>query len=138
MPAWDTFVFLVGFVVNSLWSSVLTELTLPGICTTLRAMSTAFISSREISAAPGKVLRSLRRGSPAVVTANGKPVAILTPTSEATLARDLSALKLSRFGQALTTLQDAARRSGASRLSSAVVNAEIASARKERRQRHVA
>jgi antitoxin (DNA-binding transcriptional repressor) of toxin-antitoxin stability system len=99
---------------------------------------TTFLSSREISAAPGKVLRHLRRGSPTVVTANGKPVAILTATSDTTLERDLSALSRSRFGQALAALQDAAARSGASRLSPAVAEAEIAAARRARRRRHVA
>jgi antitoxin (DNA-binding transcriptional repressor) of toxin-antitoxin stability system len=101
-------------------------------------MSTTFLSSREISAAPGKVLRRLRRGSTTVVTANGKPVAILAATSGATLERDLSVFSRARFAQALAALQAAAANSGASRLSAGAVDTEIAAARKERRRRHVA
>lgn len=99
-------------------------------------MSTTFLSSREISAAPGKVLRRLRPGSTTVVTANGKPVAILAATSGATLERDLSVFSRARLAQALTTLQAAAARSGAARLSTKAVNTEIAAARKDRRRRH--
>lgn len=99
-------------------------------------MSTTFLSSREISAAPGKVFRRLRRGSTTVVTANGKPVAILTATSPATLERDLSVFSRARFEQSLDALRTAAASSGASRLSVGAVNTEIAAARRERRRRH--
>jgi 4-hydroxymandelate oxidase len=55
-------------------------------------MKTKWIASREFSASPGRALAAVRRAGRVVVTANGKPRAIMIPTSEETLESDLEQL----------------------------------------------
>jgi 4-hydroxymandelate oxidase len=55
-------------------------------------MKTKWISSREFSASPGRTLAAVRRAGRVLVTAHGKPKAIMIPTSEETLASDLGRL----------------------------------------------
>jgi 4-hydroxymandelate oxidase len=64
-------------------------------------MKTKWISSREFSAGPGRALAAVRRAGRVLVTSHGKPMAIMIPTSEESLASDLELLdraKKSRGG----------------------------------------
>ena len=58
------------------------------ICTTLADMKTRWLASRELSAHPGRALAAVGRSGRVLVTANGKPRAIMIPTSEATFSRE--------------------------------------------------
>jgi 4-hydroxymandelate oxidase len=65
-------------------------------------VKTKWISSREFSASPGRTLAAVRRAGRALVTAHGKPRAIMIPTSEETLASDLERLDRADPGPAST------------------------------------
>jgi prevent-host-death family protein len=60
--------------------------------TNVAGMKTEWLASREFSAHPGRALAAVSRGGRLVVTVKGKPKAIMIPTSEAPIARDLEML----------------------------------------------
>ena len=95
-----------------------------------------FLSSRELSAKPGQVLRGLRRAAPTVITANGKPVAIMVGTTEGTIATDLRRFSLGGFADALEKMRVEGVASGV-KMTMAEINAEIKAARHERRRRNL-
>lgn len=95
----------------------------------------SFVTTRELSKQPGRVMRQLRAKGPQVITQNGEPAAYLVPTSGLGIEADLDALRRLLLGRALDAVQGEAAKSGASELTEAEIEAEIASTRKERKQR---
>ena len=92
-----------------------------------------FISVRELrsrSAAVWEALDSQRR---MVVTSNGKPIAFLVATSPEIFDSTLEALQQAEALQALESIRQSARESGAAELSLDEIDAEIAAARAARR-----
>lgn len=98
-------------------------------------MKTKWIASRELSAHPGKALAAVRRAGRALVTANGKPTAIMIPTSEDTLARDLEMLDRVSLAQAVHDLRVDSVAHGTDRLTTEEIDAEVAAARASRRRK---
>jgi len=92
-----------------------------------------FITSRELSQHPGKVMRRVQADGPQVITQNGVPAAYLIPTSGRGIEDDLAALRRLLLGRALDATQVEAARAGTDTLSRSAIDAEIAAARKERR-----
>ena len=68
------------------------------------------LPSRQLAAAPGRVWKSLAEEGAVVVTKDGKPRGILTPTSDRTLLEDLQDLVFSRARRAVSALRVGARR----------------------------
>lgn len=95
----------------------------------------SFVSTRELSKQPGRVMRNLRAKGPQVITQNGEPAAYLVPTSGMGIEADLDALRRLLLGRALDAAQGDAARSGASELSAAEIDAEITASRKEHTRR---
>ncbi|MCC5790407.1 MAG: type II toxin-antitoxin system prevent-host-death family antitoxin [Opitutales bacterium] len=95
----------------------------------------SFISTRELSKQPGKVMRKASADGPQVITQNGVPAAYLVPTSGRGIEADLDALRRLLLGRALDAAQAEAARSGASELSMEEINAEIAAVRRQRKTR---
>lgn len=95
----------------------------------------SFITTRELSKQPGKVMRKASAEGPQVITQNGVPAAYLVPASGSGIEADLDALRRLLMGRALDAAQAEAARTGASELSLEEINAEIAEARKERKSR---
>lgn len=93
----------------------------------------SFVSSRELSKQPGKVMAKVSKEGPQVITQNGVPAAYLIPTSGRGIEADLDALRRLLLGRALDAAQAEAARSGTSGLSMDEINAEIETARRERR-----
>lgn len=93
----------------------------------------SFISTRELSKQPGKVMTKVSEEGPQVITQNGVPAAYLIPTSGRGIEADLDALRRLLLGRALEAAQAEAARSGVSEMSMDEINAEIATYRKERR-----
>lgn len=93
----------------------------------------SFISTRELSKQPGKVMAKVFKDGPQVITQNGVPAAYLIPTSGRGIEADLDALRRLLMGRALDAAQAQAARSGASAMTMDEINAEIAASRKERR-----
>jgi prevent-host-death family protein len=93
----------------------------------------SFISTRELSRQPGKVMRKAKAEGPQVITRNGKPAAYLIPTSGSGIEADLDALRRLLMDWALDAARVQAARTGTSELMMDEINAEIAAARSERK-----
>jgi prevent-host-death family protein len=98
----------------------------------------SFVTTRELSKQPGRVMRRLRAKGPQVITQNGEPAAYLVPTSGMGVEADLDALRRLLLGRAMDAAQGEAAKTGASELSAAEIETEIAATRKERKQRRAA
>ncbi len=105
------------------------------ICTTLVAMKTKWLASREFSAHPGRALAAVSRAGRVLVTANGKPKAIMIPTSEETFARDLEILDRVSLTQAVESIRSEAVIKGTDHLTMSEIDAEVAAVRSARRRR---
>lgn len=93
-----------------------------------------FISVRELRSGSAAVWQALEAQRRMVVTSNGKPIAFLVATSPETFESTLEALRQAEALQALESIRQSARESGAAELSLDDIDAEIAAARAARRQ----
>lgn len=93
------------------------------------------ISSRVLAASPGKVWGVLQKEGSLVITKDGKPRAILVPTSEETLLEDMQDQVRSRARRAVSAIRREAARRGVATLTMEEIDAEIAATRKARRVR---
>ena len=104
-------------------------------CTTLTGMKTKWLASREFSASPGRALAAVSRAGRVLVTANGKPKAIMIPTSEETYASDLAMLDRVALTRAVEAIRIDSVVNGTDALTMEQIDAEIASARTARRRK---
>ena len=105
------------------------------ICTTLPGMKVKWIPSRELSAHPGRALAAVSRAGRVLVTANGKPRAIMIPTSEETFARDLEMLDRVTLTRAVEAIRADSVMNGTDDLTLEEIGAEVAAVRNSRRRR---
>ena len=91
-----------------------------------------FVSVRELRSRSAAVWKALSNERDLVVTSNGKPIALLSATSEATLEESLAALRRARAQAAVSAMQQASLKTGADRMSPEEIDAEIEAARSER------
>lgn len=105
------------------------------ICTTLAGMKTKWLASREFSAHPGRALAAVGRAGRVLVTANGKPKAIMIPTSEETFSRDLEMLDRVALTQAVEAIRSDSVVNGTDALTMEEIDAEVAAVRTARRRR---
>ena len=98
-------------------------------------MKTKWLASRELSARPGRALAAVGRAGRVLITANGKPKAIMIPTSEATLARDLAMLDRVALTQAVEAIRADSVVQGTDALAMGEIDAEIAATRAVRRRK---
>jgi antitoxin (DNA-binding transcriptional repressor) of toxin-antitoxin stability system len=95
-------------------------------------MKTKWLASRELSARPGRALATVRRSGRVLVTANGKPTAIMIPTSEETFARDLEMLDRVTLAQAVESIRADSVRQGTDALTMEDIDSEIRATRANR------
>lgn len=91
------------------------------------------IPSRELSARPGAVWEMLAKEDAVVVTRDGIPLGVLSPTSPETLLEDVADAVFLRARRAVSQIRDDANRSGLAAMTSDEIDEEIRQARKERR-----
>jgi antitoxin (DNA-binding transcriptional repressor) of toxin-antitoxin stability system len=91
-----------------------------------------FVSVRELSTKPKEVWQKIK-GDDIIITSNGKPIAILSGVTEASLDRELRALRRGRALLALEEMQEAAAAGGLNKWTSGKIEAEIKAVRKSRR-----
>lgn len=91
------------------------------------------ISVRDFRGKSASVWRELNRCGELVVTSNGKPIAIVTPTSERELEDSLMSLRQAKAIQALAELHEASVRHGTDQLSDDDIEREIDAVRNKRR-----
>jgi len=97
-------------------------------------MKTKWIASREFSASPGRALAAVSKAGRVLVTANGKPKAIMIPTSEGTFASDLELLDRVDLARAIAAIRSDAVTNGTDSLSMKEIDAEVAAVRAARRR----
>lgn len=105
------------------------------ICTTLETMKTKWLASREFSAHPGRALAAVSRSGCVLVTANGKPKAIMIPTSEETYSSDLEMLDRVALTRAVEAIRNDSVVAGTDALTMEQIDAEVASVRAGRRRK---
>lgn len=96
-----------------------------------------FVTVRELRAESAKVWAKIEAGEEVVITRNGKPFALLVNTKPEELEATLRAVRGRRFDATLRKMQAHAEEQGVSAMSMDEIDAEIALARKERRERNV-
>jgi prevent-host-death family protein len=94
-----------------------------------------FVTVRELRAESAKVWAKIEAGEEVVITRNGKPFALLVNTKPEDLENTMRALRWSRFDRLLAESQKRAAESGLDKMTMDEIDAEIAAARKERRER---
>ena len=91
-----------------------------------------FVSTRELRNNPGYV-RDLARDDELVLTANGKPVALVLGIKEDELEETTRAIRQARARLAVLRMRKSAAQSGRNRMSGAAINAEIRAVRSKRK-----
>jgi prevent-host-death family protein len=95
-----------------------------------------FVTARELRAESAKVWEKLEAGEEIVVTRNGKPFAVLVHTEPQELEATLRAIRAERFAATVRKMQQQAAEQGLDKMTMDEIDAEIAAARKERRERN--
>ena len=91
-----------------------------------------FVSVRELRGQSASIWKELAEVKDLVITTDGKPIALLSATSEETLEESLVAVRRARALAAVTAMQQASVKAGTDRLTLNEVNAEIDAVRKSR------
>jgi len=94
-----------------------------------------FVTIGELLAEPGKVWDKIAAGKPVVIVRDGEPVATMTPTLSSEMKDKLRALLSAKFDAALRAMQHHSVETGLDKMTLEEINAEIAAARKEIRER---
>ena len=91
-----------------------------------------FISVRDLRSKSAQIWKRLAEEKEIVLTSNGKPIAILSITSEDTLEESLSAIRSARAMAAVEAVQMKSASAGKERISLDEINSEIQISRKQR------
>ncbi len=91
-----------------------------------------FLSVRDLRSKSAEIWKQLPREQEMVVTSNGRPIAILTATSESTFEESLSALRTARAIEAVADMQRTSVEKGVDQTSLSDINREIKSVRNKR------
>lgn len=95
-----------------------------------------FVTTKELRAESGAVWKKLEAGEDIVITRNGKPFALMVCTEPTAVESQLRALRWDRFDRLLAKQHARAAELGLDKMTMKEINAEIAVARKERRERN--
>lgn len=91
-----------------------------------------FVSVRDLRGKSAEIWRCLTQIKEMVITSNGKPIAIISATSEETLEESLAAIRTARAMAAVEAMQMKSVGSGKDRLNLNDINTEIKVSRKAR------
>ena len=91
-----------------------------------------FVSVRDLRGKSAQIWKRLSQLKEMVITSNGKPIAIISATSEETLEESLSAIRTARAMAGVEAMQVRSVETGKDRISLEEINAEIQSERKAR------
>ena len=93
-----------------------------------------FVSVRELRLRPGEVWKLAKRERDIVITANGRPIAILTGVDEGTFEDELIAIERARALRALDKIQRESVRKGTDKITEGQIEKEIGAVRRRRRK----
>ena len=94
-----------------------------------------FIPIRELRNNSGQVWKALEAKSELVLTANGKPIALMTPVTGENLESELKAIRRSRAALALERIRAAAQSRGIDRMTMDEIDRVVSDVRRKRRLR---
>jgi len=94
-----------------------------------------FVSVRELRSKTATIRQDLAQAREIVLTANGRPFALMTPVGPDTVEEELQALRRARARAAVERLRTQAKAAGLGQLTAAAIDQEIAAARRSRRWR---
>ncbi len=89
-----------------------------------------FITVRDLRTTPAQVWKELPGEQEIVITNNGKPIALLTPLSDADMEDTVAAVRRARAVTALKKIRNLAVKTGRSRMTMEEINKEIQEYRK--------
>lgn len=92
-----------------------------------------FATIRDLRTKTATLRKELKKEREIVLTANGRPFAIMLPTDQKRLDDDLLEIRRSRARRALKAIQDHAKQLGLDRMTMDEIDAIIAQVRRERR-----
>ncbi len=90
-----------------------------------------FVSVRELTTKPKEIWQKIKEDD-IIITSNGKPIAILSGVTEASLERKLRAIRRGRALLALEEMQKSAAAQGLGKWTEGKIKAEINAVRKSR------
>jgi antitoxin (DNA-binding transcriptional repressor) of toxin-antitoxin stability system len=90
------------------------------------------VTIRDFRTRPKQVRDALKREREAVLTANGRPVAVMIPVDAGSIDRTLETLRRARALEALRAIRRESQRRGLSRLPAKHIDAIVAKTRKAR------
>lgn len=92
-----------------------------------------FVTAKDLRTQASSIWSDLPREQEVVITLNGKPVAIMTATSDKDFEHSLRAIRRARAMEAVSSLQQASVQSGRDAISEKEINAEIKQTRSSRK-----
>jgi len=93
-----------------------------------------FVTIRELRSKTASIRRDLAQTREIVLTANGRPFAVMTPVSAETVEEEIQAIRRARARAAIDGLRTAAKSAGVDTLTMEDIDAEIAAVRRARRK----
>lgn len=93
------------------------------------------VTIRDLRSQPRQVREELAKVSEAVLTANGKPVALMLSVDSGTLDETLETVRRARALQTLAKIRQRAKATGRDDLGMKDIDAEVQTARKSRRRK---
>ena len=94
-----------------------------------------FITIRELRGNTARIRRDLEAEGEVVITANGRPFAVMTRVEPDKLEEEILAIRRARSRAALSRIRVKAKAEGLDRLTMEQIDAIIAEARRERRDK---
>jgi len=91
-----------------------------------------FVSVRDLRGKSAEIWKRLKETRELVITSNGKPIAILSPTSEETLEESMNAIRTARAIEAVEAIQTQSVKTGRDKVTLEEINREIKAVRKAR------
>ncbi len=93
-----------------------------------------FITVRDLRTTPAQVWKDLPGEQEIVITNNGKPIALLTPLSDADMEDTVTAVRRARAITALKKIRSSSLKKGLSGMTVEVINKEIQEYRKSKKR----
>jgi prevent-host-death family protein len=91
-----------------------------------------FVSVRDLRLKPGDIWKLAKQEKDLIITANGRPVAILTGVNEETFSEELDAIQRARALKALDSIHQASVIKGTNLITDKEIKSEINAVRKEK------
>jgi antitoxin (DNA-binding transcriptional repressor) of toxin-antitoxin stability system len=94
-----------------------------------------FVTIRELRSKTASIRQDLAQAREIVLTANGRPFAVMTAVTPETVEEEIQAIRRARTRAAIAGLRAGAKAAGLDKLTMQDIDAEIAAARRARRKR---